>query len=155
MVSISMSSDHRDKRTMGFFFHLKNQISLYRWLHEVNNRGFIFEGIRRWHVINFVTLIRGYSYLVLLEIVGNYKTVRSLQETQVNLSVLLDKPDITYSGIFNTESLEPGFRISPRPRTMLKIFYFSRGIQFLQISPKIKPLYDRGRKLIYLLVGEA
>ena len=125
MVSISMSSDHRDKRTMGFFFHLKNQISLYRWLHEVNNRGFIFEGIRRWHVINFVTLIRGYSYLVLLEIVGNYKTVRSLQETQVNLSVLLDKPDITYSGIFNTESLEPSFRISPRPRTMLKIFYFN------------------------------
>ena len=42
-----------------------------------------------------------------------------------------------------------------RPRTMLKIFYFSRSHQFFQTSPRIKSLYVRGRKLIHLLAGEA
>ena len=60
-------------------------------------------------------LIRRYSYPVSLEIVVGYKKLRSFQETQVNLSVLLEKPDITYCGTLNTESLEPSCRISPKP----------------------------------------
>ena len=37
--------------------------------HGVNKRGFIFKGIRRWSVINLITLIHRYSYLVSPEIV--------------------------------------------------------------------------------------
>ena len=35
-----------------------------------------------------------------------------------------------------------------RPRTMLKMLYFGGSYQFFQISPGIKSLYDRGKKLI-------
>ena len=65
--------------------------------YEVNKRGSIFEGIWRWPVINFLTLIHGYSYLISLETVVIYWKLRSFQETQVNLSVLLEKPDITFA----------------------------------------------------------
>ena len=41
-----------------------------------------------------------------------------------------------------------------RPRTMLKILYFSWERQFLQKSPGKKFLHDRGRKLFHLLAGE-
>ena len=41
-----------------------------------------------------------------------------------------------------------------RPTAMLKIHYFSVGHQFFKISPSIKSIYDRGRKLIHLLVRE-
>ena len=75
--------------------------------HEVNKRRFIFEGIRRWPVINLVTLIHWYSYLVSLEIVVGYRKLRSFQGTKVNLSVLLEKLDITYP------SRNTNCRISP------------------------------------------
>ena len=52
--------------------------------------------IQRRTVINLVTLILGYSYLISLETVLGYRKLRSLQETQVNLRVLLEKPDVTY-----------------------------------------------------------
>ena len=42
-----------------------------------------------------------------------------------------------------------------RTRTMLKILYFSRGYEFFKILSGIKFIYDRGRKLILLLAGEA
>ena len=80
--------------------------------HEMNNRGFIFEAIQRWPVPNLVTLIQGYSYLVSLEIVVGFRKLRSFQEAQVNLSVILDKPDITYDRTLNRESLEPSCGIS-------------------------------------------
>ena len=38
---------------------------------------------------------------------------------------------------------------------MLEILYISAGHQFFQISLRIKFLYDRGKKLIHLLAGEA
>ena len=38
---------------------------------------------------------------------------------------------------------------------MLKILYFSGGNQIFQISPGIKSLEDRRKKLIHLLAGEA
>ena len=41
-----------------------------------------------------------------------------------------------------------------RPRTTLKIFYFSVGHYFFQISPGIKALCDRGRKRVRLLAGK-
>ena len=80
----------------------------------MNNHDFIFEAIRRWPVINLVTVIHGDSYLALLEFVVVFKKLRSFQGTQVNLSVLLEKPGITYGGTLNTESLEPSCRISPK-----------------------------------------
>ena len=52
--------------------------------------------IWRWPVRNLVTLIHGYSYLISLEIVVSYRKLRSFQRAQVNLSMLLEKPDITY-----------------------------------------------------------
>ena len=61
--------------------------------HEVTKQGFIFEDIQRWPVI---TLIHGYSYLNSLEIAVGYRKLRRFQETQVNLSVLLEKLDIAY-----------------------------------------------------------
>ena len=42
-----------------------------------------------------ITLIHRYVYSVLLEIVVCYKKLRSFQGTQVNLSVLLEKLDIS------------------------------------------------------------
>ena len=61
----------------------------------MNKRGFIFEGIWRWAVINLVTLIHRYSWFISLEIVVDFRKLRHFQQTQVNLSVLLEKPDIT------------------------------------------------------------
>ena len=64
--------------------------------HEMNAPDFIFQGIRRWPVINLVTLVDRYSRLISVEIaVGNWK-LRSFQETQVSLNGLHEKPDITY-----------------------------------------------------------
>ena len=62
----------------------------------MNKQGSIFEDIRRWPVVNLVTLIHEKSYLISLEKVVGYKKLSSFQETQVNLSVLLENPDITY-----------------------------------------------------------
>ena len=53
------------------------------------------------------------------------------------------------------ESLEPSAELVRRPTIMLKILYFSGGYQFFQISPGIKFIYDRGRKGIHFLTGEA
>ena len=38
---------------------------------------------------------------------------------------------------------------------MLKIIYLSGGQQFFRISPGIKALYDRDRRLVHLLAGKA
>ena len=81
VVSISMSSDHSDGRTIRFFFHLNNQTLLYRWFY--------------W----------------------NMRWTGSFQGTQVNLSVLLEKPDTRiHSGTLNMESLKPSCRICPRTK---------------------------------------
>ena len=45
--------------------------------HELNKRGFIFESIRWWPVINLATLIHGYLYLISFEIVGGYRKLKS------------------------------------------------------------------------------
>ena len=42
-----------------------------------------------------------------------------------------------------------------RPSIMLKMRYFSVDYHFLQKSPGIEFIYDRGRKRFYLLAGEA
>ena len=63
---------------------------------EVNKQDFTFEGIWRWSVIKFITLIRGYSYLISLEIiVGCSKLKISRYPGQV--MCVLEKPDIMYS----------------------------------------------------------
>ena len=61
---------------------------------EMNKRGFIFEGMRRWPVMNFVTLIQEYLYLISLETVVGY--IRSFQGIQFDLSVLLEELYVTY-----------------------------------------------------------
>ena len=62
----------------------------------MNKRGFNLEGIQQWSVINLVNLIHGYLYLILVETAIGYRKRRGFQGTQVNLGVLLEKPDITY-----------------------------------------------------------
>ena len=62
----------------------------------MNKRGFIFEGIWRWPVINLVNLIRWYLYLISLEIVVGYRKVRSFQGAKVILKVSLEKADLTF-----------------------------------------------------------
>ena len=42
-----------------------------------------------------------------------------------------------------------------RPKTMLKILYFSKEQQFFQKFPGIKFLYNRARQIFHLLAGEA
>ena len=63
---------------------------------EMNKRGYIFEGMRRWPDMNFVILIQDCSYLISLEIAVGYSKVRSFQGAQFNLSVLIEKLYITY-----------------------------------------------------------
>ena len=95
-----MSSDHTDGRTLRFFFHFNNENALSRKLallkHEMNKRGFTFESIQWWPVIKLFTLIQGYLYLISLEIIVGFRKLRSLQRTQINLKVLLEKPYIKY-----------------------------------------------------------
>ena len=79
----------------------------------MSNRGFIFEGMPWWAVINLVTLIYGYSQLMSLEILVGCKKLRSFQKTQINVSVLLEKEiSRVHRGTPNTESPEPSCRIS-------------------------------------------
>ena len=93
-----MSSDHRDGGKIRFFFHLNNQTSLYRWLYQNMRKTNVvfFESIRWWSVINLVTLIHGYSYLISLEIDVGYRKLIIFQGTQANLIVLLEKLDVNY-----------------------------------------------------------
>ena len=58
----------------------------------MNKRGLILK-VYWWPVINLVTLIHDYSYLISLEIVVAYRKLRRFQGAQVNLilSVLLEK----------------------------------------------------------------
>ena len=58
-----------------------HKIKLFSTVGFVKKRGFIFEGTRRLAVINLVTLIHKYSYLVSLEIVVGYRKLRSLKGT--------------------------------------------------------------------------
>ena len=65
IVSLAMSEDHTDgKKTIRFFFYLNNETFLYLSLalleHEANKQVFNFKCIRRWPVINLVTLIYRY-----------------------------------------------------------------------------------------------
>ena len=62
--------------------------------YKMNKRGFIFEDILP--VINLVTLIHEYSYLISFETFVGYRKLRNFQRTHSNLSVLLEKPGITY-----------------------------------------------------------
>ena len=62
----------------------------------MKKRGFNIEGIRQWPVINLVNLIHEYSYSVSLGIVIGYRMQRGFQGTEVNLGLLLEKPDIMY-----------------------------------------------------------
>ena len=81
------------------FFQLNNQffaLSLTLLKHEMNKQGFIFEVIQSWPVINLFNLIHEYLFLISLEIVVGYRKLRRFQGTQTNLSVLLEKTDITY-----------------------------------------------------------
>ena len=100
----------------------------------MKNGGFNCEGIQRWLVINLVTLIHGYSYLVSLEIITGYKKLTGFPGTHFNLSMSQEKPDITYCGIFNTKSLGWVAELVPRPWTMLKISYFIGCHKLFQIS---------------------
>ena len=61
----------------------------------MKKRGFIFEGIWRWPLLNLATLIHGYSYLISLKIVVGYSKLRSLMNPG-QFKCVLEKPDIMY-----------------------------------------------------------
>ena len=64
--------------------------------HEVNKQGLVLEGIRWWPVIHLITcILRVYILNFTWNCLG-YRTLRSFQWTQVNLRVLLKRPDITF-----------------------------------------------------------
>ena len=46
--------------------------------------------------MDLVNLIRGYSYLISLEIVVGYRKLRRFQGAQVNFSVSLEKADLMF-----------------------------------------------------------
>ena len=104
-----------------------------RWTHKV------FQGIHRWPIINLVTLIYGYSYLILFEIVLGYWKLRRFQETEFNLDWWLEKPDVMYP---SQNSLNKVVELFRRPSTMLEILYFNSDRQFFRKSPGIKFFYD-------------
>ena len=51
--------------------------------------------------------------------------------------------------------MRPAPELFQRPRTMLKILYFSEDYELFQKSQGIKFLYDQGRELFHLLAAEA
>ena len=59
-------------------------------------RGFIFQCIWWWPVINLFTLIHGYSHLISREFVVSFTELRSFPGIQVNLYGLLEKLDVMY-----------------------------------------------------------
>ena len=111
----------------------------------MNKRAFIFEYIRRWPVIDLVTLTHGYSYLISLEIVvGDWELKSSTNRGQFKC-VLEKHVSIAELSIWDLWSQVA--ELVQRTATMLKIL--SGGYQFFQISPRIKFLYNWGRKHIY------
>ena len=90
-----MSLDHRDGRAIIFSYTSMIKIRSIVGEHEVNKQGFIFKGIRWWPVINLVTLIHGYSYLISHELVASYRKVRSSRNPG-QFKCVLEKPDITH-----------------------------------------------------------
>ena len=80
-----------------FHFNKKNFALLFPlFKQDLNKRGFILKGIRWWPVKKLVNLIHGCLYLISLGIVVSYRKLRGFQERQVNVSVLLEKTNITY-----------------------------------------------------------
>ena len=153
-----MSSDHRDERTIRFFFQLNNQNSFYfgsieRWdkqttfyfprysavachkFSRFNSRVFIIDFTRNCCGLQKVKKLSTNS--------GQFKCVTRKNRYHVSITEFLTRN--LYSQV--AESVR-------RPRNILKILYFSKNYQFVQISPGIKPFYDWGRKLFYLLIGE-
>ena len=121
----------------------------------MNKQGFNFEGIQRCHKLsqfNSRIFILGFTcncYRLqkakkFSRNPGQFKCVA--RETRYHIS-------ITELLIQNLQSQVP--ELVQRPRITLKILYFSGGHQVFQISPGLKSLYDRGKKLINLLAGKA
>ena len=161
IVSISLSSDQKDGSTMKFFFQLSIQTLLHRllywkmrWTYEV------FQGIQRWPLIKLVTLIHSHSYLILLEIVvGCYKFLEgkkfSRNPGQFKWVTRETRYHLYIAKLLIRNLMSQLAELFQRPRTMLKIFYFSVDHQFFQKSLGIKFLYDWGRERFHLLAGEA
>ena len=62
---------------------------------------------------------------------------------------------VSIAELFKRNLMSQVTKLFRRPRTMLKILYFSQDHQFFQKSPGIKFLYDQGIKLFHLLAKEA
>ena len=62
---------------------------------------------------------------------------------------------VSIAELFKRNLMSQVTKLFRRPRTMLKILYFSQDHQFVQKSPGIKFLYDQGIKLFHLLAKEA
>ena len=147
ILSIFMSSDNRDGTTIRFFFHLNNQTSLVLMKREV----LVFKvfGSDLHEVSHFNSRISALVFTFCYRLLDAKKFSMNpsqfkwvTRETRYSLSITIRnlKSQVT--------------ELVQRPTTMLKTLYFSRGNQFFQISPGIKSLYDRVRKVFYLLARE-
>ena len=121
----------------------------------MNKWGFVFEGIRRWPVINLVTLIYRYSYLVSLEVVVGYRKLISFKGTldQFKCITIETRYHVRIAELLIRSLQSQVAQFVRKTRTMLKIFHFSGDHQFFQIPRRIKSLYDRGEKLFIYWSG--
>ena len=142
-----MSSDNRDGSTIRFLFHLINQTLLHRWLYcnmrwtlEILSfsRYFAVACHKLSHFnLRVFTFDFTWNCCRLLEAkfsrnLGQFKRVTRETRYHVSIAELLKQNlMIQVAELFR------------RPRTMLKILYFSGDQKFFQKSPGINFLYDR------------
>ena len=129
LASISMSSDHRDRSTISFFFHLNNQTSLHCWLYEVNTRDFIFQGIQQWLVIILVNWINACFHLkVLYRLLKAKKCLRN--QGQFKWVTRKTRHHVFIEELPKRNLMSKVAELFRRP--MLKIFFYSGDNQLFK-----------------------
>ena len=138
MVPISMSSDWKYGSAIKFYFQLNNQTSLHRLRYwKMRSTHEDFQGIWWWPLIKFVTLIHSHSHLILLEIVvGCCRFLEGKKFWRKQGQLKLVTRETTYNWfiaeLFIRNLMSEVAGLFEKPRTMVKIFYFSGDHQFFQ-----------------------
>ena len=153
-----MSSDNRDGSTIRFLFHLINQTLLHRWLYcnmrwtlEILSfsRYFAVACHKLSHFnLRVFTFDFTWNCCRLLEAkfsrnLGQFKWVT--RETRYHVSI---------ADLLKRNLMSQVAELLRRPRTMLKILYFSGDQKYFQKSPRINFLYDRSKKRFHSLAWE-
>ena len=111
----------------------------------MNKRGFIFKGIRRWYVINLVTLNFAWNCCRLQE-------AKKFKFKKANSSVFQGKSRIR-RGTLCMESREPSRRISPKTKDHIENTLFQWRLPIFPKMTWIKSLYDRVENLFIYWPG--